>query len=226
MLYPRQFKQGNWSTLCLPFDVNRGLMMTQKLNGSVYEFKYATGDANVGDNVMLYFAKANTMEAGKCYIVNANSTLAAKTSFTFSNVTFDLTNDINDKDHPLNTVSAYNSLPETKTQGTIGLVGTLRKGTLIGEAGNKYMGLKNNKIWYPNPSVGNVILAYRGLFRSSEALGASRVRIVVEGETVTELEVVNGELKEAAEARKFVQDGILYIERDGVLYNAQGQKVK
>ena len=224
VLYPRQFKQGNWSTLCLPFDVNRGTMMSQKLNGSVYEFKYATGDATVGDNVMLYFAKANTMEAGKCYIVNANSTLAAKTSFTFSNVTFDLTNDL--EEH-LTSASAYDNLPETKTQGTIGLVGTLRKGTLIGEAtGNKYMGLKNNKIWYPNPSVGNVILAYRGLFRSTEALGASRVRIVVEGETVTELEVVNGELKEAAEARKFVQDGILYIERDGVIYNAQGQRVE
>ena len=226
-LYSRTFTQGRWSTLCLPFDVNRGTMMSQKLNGSVYEFKYATGDANVGDNVMLYFAKANTMEAGKCYIVNANSNLAAKTSFTFSKVTINLTNDINDKDHPLNTVSAYNSLPETKTQGTIGLVGTLRKGTLKGETtGNTYMGLKDNKIWYPSTSApGNVILAYRGLFRSTAPLGASRVRIVVEGETVTELEVVNGELKEAAEARKFVQDGILYIERDGVIYNAQGQKV-
>ena len=224
VLYPRQFKQGNWSTLCLPFFVNRGLMMTQKLNGSVYEFKYATGDANVGDNVMLYFAKANTMEAGKCYIVNANSALAAKTSFTFSNVTFNLANDL--EEH-LTSASAYDNLPETKTQGTIGLVGTLRKGTLIGTAtGNTYMGLKNNKIWYPNPSVGNVILAYRGLFRSSEALNASRVRIVVEGETVTELEVVNGELKEAVEARKFVRDGILYIERDGVIYNAQGQRVE
>ena len=223
VLYPRQFKQGNWSTLCLPFNVNRGTMMTQKLNGSVYEFKYATGDANEGDNVMLYFAKANTMEAGKCYIVNANSTLAAKTSFTFSNVTFNLANDL--EEH-LTSASAYDNLPETKTQGTIGLVGTLRKGTLIGTAtGNTYMGLKNNKIWYPNPSVGNVILAYRGLFRSTEALNAGRVRIVVEGETVTELEVVNGEMVEATEAKKFVQDGILYIERDGVIYNAQGQKV-
>ena len=224
VLYPRQFKQGNWSTLCLPFNVNRGTMMTQKLNGSVYEFKYATGDANEGDNVMLYFAKANTMEAGKCYIVNANSTLAAKTSFTFSNVTFNLANDL--EEH-LTSASAYDNLPETKTQGTIGLVGTLRKGTLIGTAtGNTYMGLKNNKIWYPNPSVGNVILAYRGLFRSTEALNAGRVRIVVEGETVTELEVVNGEMVEATEAKKFVQDGILYIERDGVIYNAQGQRVK
>ena len=222
-LYSRTFTQGRWSTLCLPFDVNRSMMMTQKLNGSVYEFKYATGDANVGDNVMLYFAKANTMEAGKCYIVNANSTLAAKTSFTFSNVTFNLANDL--EEH-LTSASAYDNLPETKTQGTIGLVGTLRKGTLIGTAtGNTYMGLKNNKIWYPNPSVGNVILAYRGLFRSTEALNAGRVRIVVEGETVTELEVVNGEMVEATEAKKFVQDGILYIERDGVIYNAQGQKV-
>ncbi|MBP5477018.1 MAG: hypothetical protein J6Y00_04965, partial [Paludibacteraceae bacterium] len=133
----------------------------------------------------------------------------------------------NDLEEHLTSASAYDNLPETKTQGTIGLVGTLRKGTLIGTAtGNTYMGLKNNKIWYPNPSVGNVILAYRGLFRSTAPLGASRVRIVVEGETVTELEVVNGELKEATEARKFVRDGILYIERDGVIYSAQGQRVE
>ena len=224
--YNRTFTQGRWSTLCLPFNVNRATMMSQKLNGSVYEFKYATGDATVGDNVMLYFKTANTMNAGQCYIVNANSTLAGRSSFVFNNVTINLAND---NVASLTSADDYNSLratPEVLTEGTIRLVGTLRKGTLIGTAtGNTYMGLKDNKIWYPNTSVGNVILAYRGLFRSTEALGASRVRIVVEGETVTELEVVNGELKEAAETRKFVQDGILYIERDGVIYNAQGQKV-
>ena len=224
--YNRTFTQGRWSTLCLPFNVNQSIMNTQKLKGSVYEFKYATGDADEGDNVVLYFKTANTMNAGQCYIVNANSNLAAKTSFTFSKVTINLTND---NVASLTSADDYNSLratPEVLTEGTIRLVGTLRNGTLKGETtGNTYMGLKDNKIWYPNPDAGNVIRAYRGLFRSTEALNASRVRIVVEGETVTELEVVNGEMVEATEAKKFVQDGILYIERDGVIYNAQGQKV-
>ncbi len=69
--------------------------------------------------------------------------------------------------------------------------------------------------------------AYRGFFRSDVPVNASRVRIIADGETVTELEVMNGEedLHEVQTARKYIENGILYIERNGITYTAQGQRL-
>ena len=227
----RQFTQGRWSTLCLPFEVSGGMMTTLKMSGRVYEFKYATGNANVGEGVNLYFSNAKKMEAGKGYIVNANATLAEKTSFVFSNVKIDVTAD---SVKPLNSATAYNKLPGYKSEGTIELVGTLRNGTLKGtESGNTYMGLKSNKIYYPNISQGSTIWAYRGIFRSSKALdikNMQKMRIIVDGEDMGELFIdEDGEILDAsgdAPSRKFIRDGVLYIEREGVVYDAQGKRVE
>ena len=189
---------------------------------------YATGNANVGSGVNLYFSNAKSIEAGKCYIVNANAELAAKTSFVFSGVTIDVSAD---KGEALNTVAAYNRLDGYKSQGTIELVGTLRNGTLQGSAtGNKYMGLKENKIYYPNTDTGSTIWAYRGIFRSTSALNVEKMRIIVDGEDRGELLIdADGELLNAsgdAPSRKFIRDGVLYIEREGVIYDAQGKRIE
>ena len=61
-----------------------------------------------------------------------------------------------------------------------------------------------------------------------------RVRIVVEGEGATELEVVDGELYDAhgnnadgdvRAPRKYIRNGVLIIERNGVRYDAQGKRL-
>ena len=225
----RQFGQGKWATLCLPFEVSYGQMTSLRMKGRVYEFRHATGNANDGNQVTLFFAQAEKLTAGKAYIVNANAKLAELTQFVFHNVTI---NTSADQIKPLNSISQYNDLADlvgySDGTGTIQLVGTLRLGTLKGSnSGNTYMGLKDNKIYYPSTSEpGSTVWAYRGVFRSTTPLGAQRIRIVVEGdegEEVTELEVINGELQQAGEAKKFVQDGVLYIEREGVIYDATGK---
>ena len=226
--YNRQFAEGRWSTMCLPFSLDLAAMITHKMSGCVYEFKYATGNANVGSGVNLYFSNAKSIEAGKCYIVNANAELAAKTSFVFSGVTIDVSAD-NVK--LLNSLTAYNGLAGYKTKGDIELVGTLRNGTLHGTTtGNTYMGLKGNKIYYPNIETGSTIWAYRGIFRSTSALNIEKMRIVVDGEDRGELIIdADGELLNAsgdAPSRKFIRDGVLYIEREGVIYDAQGKRVE
>ena len=223
--YTRTFGQGRWATLCLPFNVTSGQMMSLKMKGRVYEFNHAEGDANIGDEVILYFSAAKSLEAGKCYIVNANNALAGMSSFTFSSVTINLDAD-NVAD--LTVAGAYDNLPGYKQSDNIELIGTLRKGMLTGSlVGHTYMGLKDNKIYYPNTSTGSTVLAYRGVFRivSSSAV-MERMRIVVDGEDAGELEVVNGELQAVPEARKFIRDGVLYIEREGVIYDAAGQRVE
>ena len=224
--YARQFIAGRWSTLCLPFNVNKAMFSNLNFGSRIYEFKYATGNAD--DGVNLYFSIAKSIEAGKGYIVNADAKLAARTSFTFSGVTMDLSAD---NGAELNSVTAYDNLKNgCSTQGNIELVGTLRKGTLQGTAdGNTYMGLKENKIYYPNIATGSTILAYRGIFRSIKGtLNAERIRIIVDGEDMGELRIDKGEMliDNSAEPRKFIENGVLYIERNGVIYDATGKRVE
>ena len=217
----RQFAQGKWATLCLPFNVSKALMTAVGLQNRVYEFKYTKGDTQSG--ITLYFALASKMEAGKGYIVNANAVLAQKTQLVFYSVLVDTQADVQ-SGYDISALSGYNS------EGNIYLVGTLRRGVLYGDQGNGnyYLGLSNNKIFAANSTTGTNVLAYRGIFRSTEPISAPRVRIVAEGEDgeiVGELEVVTGELEEVTAPKKYVQDGILYIERDGIRYSAQGQRL-
>ena len=218
--YNRQFEQSKWSTLCLPFNVNNALISALKMSSRVYEFKYTKGDEQTG--LTLYFAQAKKIEAGKGYIVHANAVLAQIKQFVFPGVVIDTEADIN-SGFDLTNVTGYNS------QGDVYLVGTLRTGLLIGsETGNRYMGLKNNKIYYPNVNEGTNILAYRGIFRSSVDINVQKVRIIVEdaeGEQVSELEVVGSALEETKEVRKYIRNGVLYIERNGRHYTAQGAQV-
>ena len=215
----RQFIQGKWSTLCLPFNVNKGQMTALGLLNRVYEFRYmeTLDDATK----QIYFSVAQSIEAGKGYIVNANAKLAAKTSFVFTNVT--ICTDADNED--ITTLTGYN---DGTGRGGIYLVGTLRTGLLQGSAdGNTYLGLKDNKLYYPNTATGTAIRAYRGFFRSETPVNAQRIRIVAEGEPVTELEVMNGDadMQDIQPARKFINNGILYIRCNGKTYTAQGAEL-
>ena len=231
----RQFTNGKWATLCLPFDLKKGQMTALGLFGRVFEFRYAT---MTEDNILVtHFAVAQSIEAGKGYIVSANAKLAQKTSFVFPNVTVNTDADNED----ITALTGYN---DGTGRGNLYLVGTLRTGLLQGSAnGNTYLGLKDNKLYYPNTAAGTAVRAYRGFFRSGiggtieqgddndEPTAPLRVRIVADGETVGELDVVNGEMYDAdgdvraPSSRKFIRNGILYIERNGKTYNAQGKQV-
>nr|MCR4664950.1 hypothetical protein [Paludibacteraceae bacterium] len=218
----RQFKQGQWATLCLPFDVKAAVLGVVGLTGRVFEFSYTEGDLESG--ITLYFSQAKKIDAGKGYIVNANAKLAQKDKFVFPGVTVKTAADIASSFNVLN-------LEGHRTSGVVYLVGTLRTGTVKGteDNGSFYFGLSNNTIKKANETSGTNLLAYRGIFRSTESLQAGcRVRIVAEsedGEIVGELEVVDGELEDVNTSKKYVQDGILYIIRDGVRYTAQGQRL-
>ena len=222
----RQFTQGKWATLCLPFNVNKAMMMSLGLYNRVFAFRYAE---QADDNtIQVYFAPAQSIEAGKGYIVNPNAKLAAKTSFVFPNVTINTDSDNGD----ITALTGYN---DGTNRGNLFLVGTLRTGILQGStSGNTYLGLKDNRLYYPNTTSGTTIRAYRGFFRSDIPVNAQRVRIIANGEPVTELHVVGSEPtdwsdlsdKSDTPARKYIHNGVLYIERNGILYDAQGKRLK
>ncbi|MCR4665262.1 MAG: InlB B-repeat-containing protein [Paludibacteraceae bacterium] len=219
----RTFTRGQWATLCLPFNVTAGLMGSIGMTGRVFEFSYAEG--NLESGITLYFSQAKKIDAGKGYIVNANTKLAQKDKFVFPGVTVKTDADIASSFNVLN-------LEGHRSSGIVYLVGTLRTGTVKGTEGNGnfYFGLSNNTIKKANETEGTKLLAYRGIFRSTESLQTGcRVRIVAEsedGQIVGELEVVDGELEDVNTPKKYMQNGILYIERNGVRYTAEGQKVE
>ena len=213
----RRFTQGKWATLCLPFNVSKGMMMALGLNARVFEFRYAE---TVDALTVIHFAAAKSIEAGKGYIVNANAKLAQKTSFVFPNVTINTDADNED----ITALTGYN---DNSGRGSIYLVGTLRTGKLQGMTnGNIYLGLKDNKLYYPNTVTGTNIRAYRGFFRSEVPLNAQRIRIVAEGVDNGELIIDNGQLIiDNSSAVKYIENGILYIRSNGKTYNAQGQSL-
>jgi hypothetical protein len=75
--------------------------------------------------------------------------------------------------------------------------------------------------------------AYRGFFRSDVPVNASRVRLIADGEPVSELQVVGTAQSDWSDksdpsytpARKYIENGILYIERNGITYTAQGHRI-
>jgi len=218
----RQFTKGSWATLCLPFNVTAGLLGTLGMRGRVFEF--ARAEMDEGGNVTLYFSQAKMMKAGQCYIVNPNAAMAAKTSFVFTKVTFDFSAD---KVSDLTVANAYDGLDGTGS-GDITLVGALRYGVVkSSDDGNYYLGLKDNMVFRPNTSTGTKLPAYRGVFRSLVLVNAAHVRIVADGENVTELDVMDESTdKTSSNVNKFIRNGVLFIERNGVIYNAQGTRVR
>ncbi len=224
-----------WYTLCLPFNVDQSQLDLNGLTGKVYEYRYAEGSADENDHVTFHFRAVkspNYMHAGQGYLVKATGNMGP--DFTFENVTLNTSADVeNGNVDNLKNSNAY------KESGDIAIVGVLRNGTLSND-GRKVMGLANNKIWYPHSS-GNPMPAYRAYFYNPNASASSvmpRVRIVVEGEDTTELEVVDGELYDAGGynadgdgrgpsgvAKKYIRNGVLIIERNGVRYDAQGKRL-
>ncbi len=222
----RTFTAGNWATLCLPFDVDESQLSSTGLFRKVYEFRYATGSADVGDQVTFHFRVATSMEAGRGYLVKGTSGMGS--SFVFNNVTINTSADTKTDVNDLKGVNYY--YDESVGSSEIVIVGVLRSGTLSND-GRKVMGLANNMIWYPHTN-GNPMPAYRAYFYNPDAPDTApmpRVRIVVEGEGETELEVVDGELYDAGgdvrAPSKYIRNGVLIIERNGVRYDAQGKRL-
>ncbi len=221
-----------WYTLCLPFDVDQSQLDLNGLTGKVYEYRYAEGSADENDHVTFHFRAVkspNLMLAGQGYLVKATGNMGP--NFTFTGVTINTSADTQADVNDLKGVNAYY---DQSVGSDIAIVGVLRNGTLSAD-GRKVMGLANNKIWYPHSS-GNPMPAYRAYFYNPSASASvmPRVRIVVEGEGETELEVVDGELYDASgndadgdirDPRKYIRNGVLIIERNGVRYDAQGKRL-
>ena len=232
--YNRTFNANRWSTICLPFDLTMAKLSESDLNGIVFEFQRATGNAEIGSGVTLYFKKAKEIKAGRGYLVNTSENV---TISGFEDVIINTDADSENADAESITADNCNTAANCscKESGSISIVGTLRYIQLPTQD-HTYMGLMYNEsakktmIYYPGTNTR--VPAYRAFFHidDDESPVQQRVRIVVDGVDMGEMEVMDdGELLDAGEddraPRKYIKNGVLLIERNGVTYDAQGKRM-
>ena len=92
------------------------------------------------------------------------------------------------------------------------------------------MFITSNRLFYMGSN--NIYLrAFRGYFYLTDidlnVNVAPRARIVLSNQTATEIEVVTDvDENTGNNVRKYVENGVMIIEREGVRYDAQGSKIE
>lgn len=203
----RSFTQpSEWYTLCLPFDMSHAQL--EAAFGAGYTLAEMTGAEDRGSLIHLNFDYVHALVAGKAYMFKPG---VATTTPTFEGVTI--------KNVDPATLKSENSIMHFQ--------GTFNKITLNSEY-QRFVG-PENYLYEPLSEAegGTPMKAFRCFFTIPEGsparAAAKRARVVVGSQVVTEFDAVQGAEQQAT---KVVENGVLYIIRDGHKYNAQGMLVK
>ena len=229
----RKFFAGMWNTVCFPFDLTAAQRSSSDMSAATfYTLSSVTGDAAEGLDFNVTAITTETMTARTPYLVQFTG--ADINNPTFTGVTL--------------TANAFTNNTTGQSVGETKFFGTVHPTSLINsmadaneESGFLFLGQNNNLYW---PNVVNDIRAFRAYFYSgNNAVQAihPRVRIVLQNETTTGIEEigvpgesgtsgVSGESGKSglsgASVKKYLRNGSLIIERDGIRYNAVGEQIK
>jgi len=210
----RTFKAGMWNTVCFPFDLTAAQRDNSDMSGvTFYTLTSVTGDAAVGLDFNVTPLTTETMTARTPYLVQFTG--ADIVNPVFEDVTL--------------VASAFTNNTSGTNVGETSFFGTVHPTSLeIGEnSGYLFLG-QNNSLYWPN--VNNDIRAFRAYFYSGNSTVQAvrpRARIVVKEQTATGNSGISGNSGTSGEsARKYLHNGVLVIERDGVKYNAVGQPIE
>ena len=202
------FKDGSFNTLCLPFSLTEAELAASPLAGCKL---YSLSDADDnGDNLYLTITEESTIEAGMPYLIKWTYG-SDITSMTFNDVT----------------VTA--STGSTVTKGDVQFVGTIGRSTLPSdETRQSYLFLgANDNLYYPESGDGTSMKGFRAYFIVDNASGDvprhAPARLVIAPKMPTAVENVQGD---NVQSTKVIENGQLYIIKNGVKYNAQGQIIK
>jgi|GEM_PF-5089562 len=212
------FPAKRWITFNVPFDFF--IPEDHPFANHVYQFLGADGNATEGFDIH-FQGGVYELEAGMPYLYYGDETL---TDFVFAADGENNTILTIDAD-ALEAESVWPTNPEINTSGAE-YRSTVKMTSLPG--GDKhYIYLSRNSLYYPH-ALGNTLYAFSGYFYvPSTGSIAPRVRMMVNGqETSVEIEEFGAD-SQAAEAgiKKYIQDGVMVIERNGVKYDAQGHKL-
>ncbi|MBQ7192532.1 MAG: hypothetical protein IJS00_06665 [Paludibacteraceae bacterium] len=208
----RTFYAGMWNTVCFPFDLTASQITASDMRtATFYTLSSVTGDAAEGLDFNV--SEVTSLSARTPYLVQVSG--ANIVNPVFEDVTL--------------AANAFTNNTSGTNVGDTRFFGTVHPTALeTGEnSGFLFLG-QNNALYWPN--VANKIRAFRAYFYSGSSVVQSvhpRARIVVRGETPTDVESVDaGKDDRAPSAHKYLQNGSLIIERDGKRYNAVGQEIR
>ena len=190
----RQFISGNLYTIALPFTLEN---VSSVFGNQAYEY---TSLVKNGEEVVLYFNKVNTLEAGKPYLIEPTKNVAG---FTVENVTLS---------------NATNNIAFTAGKTTVAMEAVLSV-TPSQTTDGKYW-LAKDRYLYNNT---NALKSLRALFSITTTGGMPpRARVALGENATTGLDdITNGENAVV----KTINNGQLIIIRNGEMYNAQGQRL-
>ena len=217
VLYKRTMNPNTWCVFALPFDYSLR-SSSSVLKGKVYElgeFIYTTTGMTLN-----FPPVGQRIEANKPYLFYSSGN-DKTTDLVFNNVRLQpIANNsysINNSGEGnvggriiFNATTSYVRLDEGKDE----------------DAKKKTIYLSGNRLYYLNTENASWMRAFRGYFTLDAELQylPPRVRIVLEGQTTTEVEVVTDTRDNSGNVRKYIENGVLVIEREGVRYDATGAR--
>lgn len=199
-LVGRTFTAGQWATLSVPFTTT--LTADDALYNAIYKFNNVTLSAG-GSSVFLEFVRTNDIEKNQPYLVVPRQAI--------NEVVFD----------GVKLEAPAQQAPTTDDR--VAFVSSLWQQEISGP-NDFYIG-KLSTLYYA-PNSGMTIKGNRAFFRKiGDAVSAPRRAIfVIDGEEV-EVEIAGDAIEEVQDVRKYMENGILIIERNGVRMDAQGKRI-
>ena len=195
----RAFTSSQYNTICVPFPITSAQMSSIFGGGyDLQEFDHSEFD---GEELNLYFTQRTDLAAGKPYLLKPS-------------------HDVADMTHPWSNIEV--SAPVDNTSDTyISFHGVFAPTTLTQNDKNLLFLGADNELFWPNTT--NPLKGFRAYFEvKGGARKAVRARIVKGEESTQALD--NTVAPNAVQKR--IINGQLFIEKNGTLYNAQGQIVK
>ena len=194
----RSFTSAQYNTICVPFPITSAHMSS--IFGSGYDLREFDHSEFDGEELNLYFTQRTDLVAGKPYLLKPS-------------------HDVADMTHPWSNIEV--SAPVDNTSDTyISFHGVFAPTTLTQNDKNLLFLGADNELFWPNTT--NPLKGFRAYFEvKGGARKAVRARIVKGEESTQALD--NTVAPNAVQKR--IIDGQLLIEKNGALYNAQGQIV-
>lgn len=203
LLVDRVFTDAQYNTVCLPFALNNTQL--EYIFGSGYDLREFSSSSLNDDVLELNFTSRTALEAGKPYLIKPSQPV---------------------EDILRNGISVTTKEPVDNTEDTyISFHGTFSPTEL--EGGNKnvlFLGAGNELFW---PETTGNLKGFRAYFEvKGAAQKATRARISKKEDHTTDIGDVRSENANAVRSEKILQNGQLFIIRDGKTYNVLGIECK
>lgn len=201
-LKDRTYSAGQWATLSVPF--NCTLDQEDELYNAVYKLHTLTL-AQDGGSVSFEFIRTNVVEANEPYLIVPRHDIS---TVVFHGVTLTTPAEVS-----------------RTTDDRVTFVSGLWKQTISGP--NEFYVATGNSLRYAS-SLGTNVKGNRAFFRKINDAASSpaprRAIMVIDGEEV-EVEIAGDAIEEVQVVRKYIENGVLIIERNGVRMDAQGKRI-